>query len=266
MRMSRWVVTVLVAFVALFWIGNDSQIQAEDRSDEPVNVLVFTKTAAFRHGVIPTAQRVMRELGEQHGFNVVVTEDSSIFNDADLGEFDVVAFVITTGTVLSPDQKDAFQRFIWSGGGYVGVHSASDTEYDWPFYGELVGAYFSAHPPGMQVARVIVEDRSHPSTSHLDESFTINDEWYFFRSNPRGKVHVLQRLDRTSHPAVASFHGNDPHGDHPVTWCRLYQGGRAWYTALGHERNTWEDERFQLMLVGGLMWAAGQAEGYCGAP
>lgn len=253
-----------VAMTAVFamWMA---AVLAPAQGAAPVRVLMFTKTAGFRHASIATAWRVMPQVAEEYGFELTVTEDSRLFSDENLAQYDVLAFVLTTGTVLSLEEKQAMERFIQNGGGFVGVHSASDTEYDWPFYGGLVGAYFAGHPPGTQRARVIVEDRAHPSTSHFEEEFFIEDEWYFFRRNPRGAVHVLQRLDRASHPALAGFQGSDPAGDHPLTWCHEYQGGRSWYTAMGHRDEVWEDPRFQQMVAGGILWAAGRVGGDCGA-
>lgn len=255
---------ILVVAVALLSLAPALAL-AQEAGSEPVRVLAFTKTAGFRHASIATAHRVLPELAEEYGFALTVTEDAGVFNDDDLAGYDVVAFVLTTGTVLSPEQKGAMERFIRSGGGYVGIHSASDTEYDWPFYGGLVGAYFAGHPPGTQTARVIVEDGEHPSTSHLEDEWVVEDEWYFFRQNPRERVHVLQRLDRTSHPALATFQGRDPREDHPLTWCHAYQGGRSWYTALGHRDEVWQDAGFQRMIAGGILWAAGRADGDCRA-
>ncbi|MFS8573602.1 MAG: ThuA domain-containing protein, partial [Clostridia bacterium] len=217
----------------------------------------------FRHASIGTAQRVLPELAKEYGFEVTITEDASVFNDDTLAQYDVVAFVLTTGDVLGPAQEAAMERFIRGGGGFVGVHSASDTEYSWPFYGGLVGAYFAGHPPGTQTARVIVEDRAHPSTRHFGDEWIVEDEWYFFQENPRAAARVLQSLDRRSHPALAGFQGRGAGEDHPLTWCQEYHGGRSWYTALGHRDEVWEDPDFQRMIAGGILWAARRAEGDC---
>lgn len=233
---------------------------AQAADDAAFRVLMFTRTGGFRHDSIPVAQQVVRQLAAEHGFHVTVTEDGSLFSDESLAQFDSVMFVNTTGNVLTPGQKEAFERYIAQGGGFVGVHAASDTEYQWPFYGGLVGAYFRAHPPGTQRAEVIVEDPAHPSTAHLGESFVIEDEWYFFDRNPRAGVRVLARLnvDSLGLPGWGA-----PGADHPIVWCHHYEGGRSWYTGLGHRREVWRDARFQQMLLGGILWAAGRAEGSC---
>jgi cytochrome c len=146
----------------------------------------------------------------------------------------------------------------------VGVHAASDTHYEWPWYGELVGAYFDGHPLGTSVATVRNEAPHHPSTRHLGGAFRLRDEWYFFDRNPRSDVQVLLTLDEGSNAVLATYallRGGT--GDHPITWCHAYAGGRSWYTALGHRSAVWRDVRFQEMLLGGTLWAAGRTGGNC---
>jgi len=229
-----------------------------------VRVLMFTKTAGFRHDSIPTAKEVITALAEIHGFELDISEDASVFTEASLRPYDVVMFASTTGEVLATEQQGALEGFIAAGGGFVGVHAASDTLYDWPWYGELVGAYFGGHPPGTSVATLHNEDPAHPSTRHLDETFRLQDEWYFFDRNPRGDVHVLLTLDEGSNALLSAYalvRGGT--GDHPITWCHPYGGGRSWYTGLGHRSAVWRDVRFQEMLLGGVLWAAGRTGGGC---
>ena len=148
--------------------------------------LIFTKTAAFRHTeCIPQGTAKIGQLAGQHNFDVDATEDANQFNDATLARYDAVIFLCTTGDVLNATQQAAFERYIRAGGGYAGIHSASDTEYDWAWYGGLVGAYFKNHP-SIQPARIHVEDRSHPSTAGLPETWVRTDEWYDFGASPRG--------------------------------------------------------------------------------
>ena len=222
-------------------------------------VLVFSKTAGFRHDAIPAAVAAIQQLGAEHGFAVDATEDAAAFTDANLDQYDAVIFALTTGDVLDGAQQAAFERYVRAGGGYVGIHSASDTEYDWPFYGELVGAYFDSHPPGTPTATVEVADRSHPSTSHLPVRWTRVDEWYNFQANPRGRVHVLATLDE------GSYGGGTMGADHPIAWCHDYQGGRSWYTALGHAAASYSEPAFLQHLLGGIQTAAGAAAADCGA-
>jgi cytochrome c len=231
---------------------------------EGMRVLMFTKTAEFRHGSIPTSKEVMTALSKSHGFELDISEDASRFAEGALGSYDVVMFASTTGEVLDTGQQRALEDFIAAGGGFVGVHAASDTLYDWPWYGELVGAYFDGHPLWTSVATLHNEDPGHPSTQHLEGSFQLRGEWYFFDRNPRGNVHVLLTLDEGSNAALSSYaRARGGNGDHPITWCHAYEGGRSWYTGLGHRSAVWRDVRFQEMLLGGTLWAAGRTGGRC---
>jgi type 1 glutamine amidotransferase len=214
-------------------------------------MLVLTRTRGFRHASIPAAREAVAELGREAGLRVVLTEATERFTDRGLRPFRVVVFLLTTGDVLAPSEQRAFERWMARGGGWVGVHSAADTEYDWPYYGGLVGAWFNGHPP-VQRATVVVEDRSDPSTAHLPARWSRTDEWYAFRRNPRADVHVLATLDERSYePGDASMGA-----DHPIAWRRSYRGGRAWYTAMGHTAASYREPRFRRHLLGGIRWAA----------
>lgn len=221
-------------------------------TNAPFKILVFSKTAAFRHDSIPQGIAAIKELGTQHGFAVDTSEDGAAFTDQNLAQYKAVIFLSTTGDVLNDAQQATFERYIRAGGGYVGIHAASDTEYNWPWYGQLVGAYFKDHP-AIQQASVRVEDRSQPSTVHLPELWARTDEWYNFRANPRPQVQVLATLDETSYAG-----GNM--GDHPIAWQHPFDGGRAWYTGGGHTRESFADPAFRLHVLGGIQYAAGVAE------
>ena len=220
--------------------------------------LVFSKTAGFRHASIPDGISALEEMADEHGLEVDATEDAGVFTDESLAAYDVVVFLNTTGDVLDAAQQAAFEAFVEGGGGFVGVHAAADTEYAWPFYGRLVGAYFESHPQ-VQEAVVQVLDRTHPSTEHLPARWTRTDEWYDYRANPRGEVHVLAALD------AASYEGSTMGADHPIAWCHVVEGGRAWYTGGGHTSASFEEPAFRQHLLGGLAWAAGTQPGDCGA-
>ncbi len=230
-----------------------------DGDQADVSVLVFSKTAGFRHDSIPAGIAAVEQLGEDHGFEVTATEDASVFTDSGLEPYDAVVWLSTTGDVLDTDQQAAFERYIQGGGGYAGVHAASDTEYDWPWYGGLVGSYFASHPHN-QDATVDIEDHDHPSTAHLDDSWTRYDEWYNFQDNPRDAVHVLASLDESSYDP-----GNGAMGDHPIVWCQAYDGGRSWYTGMGHTQESYSEPEFVQHLLGGIEYAAGlHGDGVCG--
>jgi type 1 glutamine amidotransferase len=217
-------------------------------------VLVFSKTTGFRHDSIPQGIAAIKALGAAHGFAVDSTEDATRFTDAELARRKVVVFLNTTGDILDDIQKAAFERYIRAGGGFVGIHSASDTEYQWAWYGRLVGAYFASHPE-IQPAMIRIEDAVHPSTTDLPAVWKRTDEWYNFRSNPRGTAHVLVALDE------ASYSGGKMGGDHPIAWCQTIEGGRSWYTAMGHTSESYAEPLFRRHLLGGIESAAGVAGG-----
>lgn len=221
-------------------------------ADPAYEVLVFSKTAGFRHDSIPAGITALGELAAENGFTVDATEDAGVFTTANLARYRAVVFLMTTGDVLDAGQKAAFESYVADGGGYVGVHSAADTEYDWPFYGGLVGAYFSSHPE-IQRVTVRVEDREHPSTAHLPATWVRTDELYDYRTNPRSTVHVLATLDEST------YSGGTMGADHPIAWYRSYEGGRSWYTGLGHTIESYSEPDFRAHLYGGLRYAAGGA-------
>ncbi|MEV1331185.1 ThuA domain-containing protein [Micromonospora costi] len=227
---------------------------------DPFSVLVFSKTAGFRHDSIPTGIAAIQQLGAANGFTVDTTEDGGAFTDANLTKYQAVIWLSTTGDVLDADQQAAFERYIRAGGGYVGIHAASDTEYSWAWYGDLVGAYFASHPANQQ-ATVKVEDHAHPATAELPDRWSRFDEWYNYQSNPRPDVHVLASLDETSYSPGAGAMG----ADHPIAWCQDFDGGRSWYTGGGHTRESYAEPEFLGHLLGGIRTAAGVADADCGA-
>jgi cytochrome c len=240
---------ILTLAVAAALLGGGSAPAASAAPE--FRVLVFTKTAGFRHDSIPTAVEAVSELGGRHGFQVDATENAAVFSESRLQRYDVVVFLLTTGDVLDDRQQAAFQSYIRSGGGIAGVHSASDTEHGWPWYAALVGAYFLRHPP-IQRATVDVVAPRDASTRDLPPRWTRTDEWYTFATNPRGSVRVLATLDETTYAP-----GDGAMGDHPIAWSHLYDGGRAWYTAGGHTQESYAEPLFLDHLLGGILWAAG---------
>jgi type 1 glutamine amidotransferase len=217
----------------------------------PIRVLMITATAGFRHDSISTARQIMASLSASTGeFTLSVTEDLSTISVSSLTAYDVMMFALTSGELaFSSTQKSAIVEFVAGGRGFVGIHSASDTLYDWPDYGRLVGAYFKEHP-WTQQGTIVVENQAHPATLGLGERFTLLEEFYTFRENPRGRVQVLLRLDPVS---VGSA------GDYPLAWVQSFGAGRAYYNALGHFSETWNDQRFQRQLIGAIRWAANRA-------
>ena len=256
-----------------------------------IRALVFHETTGYRHASIPYAIQRITEYGQRHGVEVTADQTSARFTDQGLAPFDVVVWLSTVGGVrgdgplLTGDEWAAFQRYMEGGGGYAGIHAASDCCNESAWYGELLGngARFANHPSGQGgspgclgafpgdfgdtsscfQAVVINEDGRHPSTRRLPERFGISDELYNFQANPRGAVHVLQRLDELSydfqpHPYILSW-GSLMGGDHPITWCQVQDGARVWYTGLGHDAATFADDALMTMIFEGIRWAAGKS-------
>lgn len=215
------------------------------------NILVFSRTKGFRHDSIPEGKKALWKICEERDWAVTFTEDPTWFLGEKLKPFDVIVFLCTTGDILDADQQPVLEKYIQAGGGYVGIHAAADTEYDWPWYGKLVGGYFKSHPK-IQEAKVIIEDLKHPITKHLKTPWTRTDEWYCYTHNPRGKVHILASLD------TKSYEGHTMGDDHPIMWCHEYDGGRAFYTGFGHTKESYEEPDFVKILAEGIEWASGK--------
>lgn len=231
---------------ALILVGISS---CNKRSGKP-RILVFSKTAAFYHESIPTGNKALIKLAEENGFEIDTTTNAEWFNEDSLEKYSAVIFLSTTGDVLNHYQEVAFERYIQAGGGYVGVHAASDTEYDWGWYGRLVGGYFKHHPhPQEAVFHVL--DTLHPATKDLPSTFKYNDEWYNFKKlNPDTKV--LITIDESS------YEGGDHGGQHPMVWYHDFDGGRSFYTAFGHSDASFSDSVNMKILLGGIKYAIGE--------
>ncbi|MBO0939557.1 ThuA domain-containing protein [Fibrella sp. HMF5335] len=221
-------------------------------------VLVFSKTNGFRHESIEPGVVALKTLGAQRGWTVVGTENGAFFNDDYLQKFKVVVWLSTTGDVLTPDQQAAFERFIERGGGYVGIHAACDTEYDWLWYDQLLGTHFRDHSlfPHTPEATLTIEDKTHPSTTGLPATWRHADEWYNFRKNPRTvpNIHVLLNVDEKTYD-VGETKGMG--GDHPISWTHNVGQGRMFYTALGHTAETFTEKNALQHIEGGIVWAGG---------
>jgi type 1 glutamine amidotransferase len=213
------------------------------------HILVFSRTTGYRHASIPTAITAIQVLGSVNNFAVEATEDPTAFTDPNLARFAAVVFLNTSGTVLDSTQHAAFERYVRAGHGFVGVHSASDTEYGWPWYHALLGATFDSHPP-IQQATVVVVDTGQASTRSLPHPWVRTDEWYNFRAPPTA-ISVLAKVEE------ATYAGGTMGAEHPISWQHGFDGGRAWYTAMGHTTCSYSEPAFLGHLVGGIEWAAG---------
>ncbi|HYP13339.1 MAG TPA: ThuA domain-containing protein [Bryobacteraceae bacterium] len=222
-------------------------------------VLFVSHSAGYRHGSIETARDVLQKIGsDSRKFEVTATEDLSLVSAAGLREFDAVFFFTSGELALSSEQKGALLDFVRSGKGFGGAHSATDTLYGWPDYGEMIGGYFDGHP-WTQEARINVEEPEHPFVKHIGNSYRWTEEFYQFRAFSRERVRVLMTLDTTSVDMKAAG-VNRTDGDFPLAWLRPYGQGRVFYTALGHFEETWKDSRFQTTLLQAMLWLTGQAE------
>ncbi|WP_328874576.1 ThuA domain-containing protein [Streptomyces sp. NBC_00287] len=208
-------------------------------------LLVYTRTTDYRHDSIPAAVAALRTLGD---FEIDHSEDPAALTGS-LEPYAAVVFLSTSGEVLTPAGRERLAGYIEAGGGFVGVHAAACTEYEWPYYGELLGARFTRHPR-FQPGRALVEDHDHPATRPLPLVWDFTDEWYDFDVNPRATVRVLLSADETS------YEGGGMGADHPLAWCREQGAGRVFYTALGHAAEAYDDPGFRAHLRGGITWAA----------
>ena len=226
-----------------------------NRPEEP-KVLVFSKTSGFYHESIPDGIQAIIDLGKQNGFLVDTTKNAEMFTEELLKEYNAVIFLSTTGDVLNNSQQAEFERYIQAGGGFVGIHAAADTEYDWNWYGKMVGGYFVDHPgindphPNVQQGDLDVIDKTNPSTSFLPEKWTRTDEWYSYK-NFNSEVNVLITLDENS------YQGGKDMGKHPIAWYHEYDGGRAFYTGGGHTRASYKEELFLKHVLEGIKYAIG---------
>lgn len=219
---------------------------------ERYQVLLFTKSVSypFRHSSISDGVQMFRAMSRKHRFGLTWTDDAAIFDDHDrLRGFDVVVFFQTSGDVLDAGQKEAFQEYIRNGGNFMGIHGATFTMMEWPWYARLVGALHDGHP-GRQTAAVRVEDPHHPSTAHLPPVWIVTDEWYDFRQLS-DEIRVVLSVDEST------YSGGKMPDFHPIAWYQEdFEGARSFYTLLGHPEEVFDDPWFQQHVLGGLWWAA----------
>lgn len=221
-------------------------------------VLLFTKTAGWQHEAVHAGVTAVQELGKLHDFEVFWSADAArVMNDAELSKYQAVVFLLTTGDVLDERQQAAFERYIRRGGGYVGVHSAADTEYGWPWYTKMVGHMFHVHP-AVQTAVLKVERSDFPGMERFAARNLFTDEWYEY-GPARARLHYLLSVDESSYDPNTTWpdrQGKGMGAFHPVAWYQHYDGGRAFYTGLGHLAATYRDPLFLHHLYGGIYWAA----------
>ncbi|MBW2241147.1 MAG: ThuA domain-containing protein [Deltaproteobacteria bacterium] len=230
-------------------------------------ILVFTKTNGFRHEeAIPAGLVLLESIAAERGWSIFHTESSAAFTPEILSRFSATVWHNTSGDTLSPDQREAFKSWLLAGGGFIGLHGAGgDPAYDWPWYvDELLGAQFIGHPmgPQFQEGTLIVEDREHPATRDLPESFSHVEEWYSFDRSPRERgFRILARVEESSYSPELHILWMDEDlrmgDDHPIVWTRCLGKGRTLFSALGHQAAAYEREEMRSLLSGAISWAAG---------
>lgn len=225
--------------------------------DQKINVLVFSKTVGFRHNSISSGLKMLSDLAQERKWILTATENSELFTPDFLKTFDVVVFLNPTMDVFNEQQQKAFESFMAKGKGFVGIHAATDCEYDWAWYGQLTGAYFKTHPRG-QVGTVIFENTDHPSMVPFKgmQTYRTFDEWYSFKENPRAKVHVLARLDETSLDAETLKDDKWKMGDHPLIWYQEIGNSRSFYTVFGHTPEAFQDLKIKEHIGCAVDWVA----------
>ena len=249
MKSLRFLAVALLSFAA-----------AHIASAEQFKVLLFSKTAGWHHESINAAVTAIQQLGKLHDFDVFWTEDANrVINDQELAKYKVVIFLLTTGDIFNDEQQAAFERYIKAGGGWVGIHSGgADTEYDWPWFVKMSGHRFHIHPV-VQTAVIKVEDYNFPGMDRFPKRFLATEEWYEFDPATAGDLHYLLSVDESTYNPEANWGAKSGKGMgkfHPLSWYHAYDGGRAFYTALGHLPATWSDANFLHHVYGGIYWAA----------
>jgi uncharacterized protein len=218
-----------------------------------VNILFLRHSAGFEHSYLPDAEVAFKHIGKANGWGVLTTHRLDRITAENLAKFDVLAFATTGNLAFDDAQKQAILDFVKNGKGFLGVHNATDTCYDWPEYGEMLGGWFKGHPWHQEVG-IVVEDTNHPATKMLGDHFTVKDEIYTFKNYDREKTHVLMRIDNAT---VNLEKGNREDHDYAMGWCHPYGQGRVMYTALGHPDELWHQDWFREHITGCIKWAAG---------
>ena len=216
-----------------------------------INVLMLRHSAGFEHSYLPDAEVAFKQLGIEKNWNVETTHDVTRLTVEKLSTLDLLVFATTGNLPLTNNQKETVIDFVKNGKAFMGVHNATDTGYDWPDYGEMLGGYFNGHPWHQEVG-IIVEDTNHPATRMLNEKFSVTDEIYTFKHWEREKTHVLMRIDNDS---VDLEKGNREDNDYALAWCHEYGDGRVMYTGLGHPDQLWHEKWFRGHILGGMSWA-----------
>jgi type 1 glutamine amidotransferase len=257
LRGNRIHICALLSAIAILSILIPGETAATTTAARKLRVLYITESKGFKHDVLPESEKVMQELAAKYGFEVTVSQEAEkVITAENLKNFDAIMFYTTGELPLSADQKAAFLNFIREGKAFVGVHSATDTFYNWPEYGDLIGGHFNAHPWNQFEATIKVDDSKHPAASHLPAIFKITDEIYTFKQFKPDLVKVIMHLDTTGLDMTKKGLESVDAKGFPIAWWRSYGKGRVFYCALGHRAEVWHDDRFQKIVVNAIKWGA----------
>ena len=238
---------IVLLFINFFLFPFDTDINCLNcSSNNSYSVLVITETKGWVHDSIESGLKLIQNIGNKNNFNVYHSDNSSVITYKNLKEIKTIIFLNTTEEILTDVEQKVMESFIKSGKGFVGVHAAADTEYNWQWYGKLVGAYYRNHPEVMNGKILTI---NHKITNHLDSEWEIEDEWYNF-DYVNYDINILSHLDEDS------YIGGEHPDYHPITWYHEYDGGRSFYTGLGHTKEVYEDERFIKLLEKGILYAS----------
>ena len=249
---------LLLLLISFLMINVACSAQEKQEFDKSINILVFTKTSGYRHASISSGLKMLSDQSKNQNWVITATEDASLLRDDFLSHFDVAVFLNPTGDAICDKGQAAFEKFMKSGKGFVGIHAAADFEYDWEFYGNLVGGYFLSHPPA-QKATVIFENFDHPAMKPFKgmKTYTTVDEWYAYKKNPRPNVNVLARLDEsTIKKGRQDKNEKWRMGDHPLIWWNDKDGIRSFYTVFGHTHEAFQDKLIIEHITNAINWAA----------
>lgn len=230
------------------------------RPPQNFKVLLYTSPDRYHNQALPTAVTQFKRMAEQHFFGLTWTQLSTDLNPDNLKQFAVVVFLFSNARELNAEQIKSLQGFVRGGGGFVGIHASSVDSNQDPWFKQLVGRSFRGHPE-KQTGILDVVDRNFPATLHLPARWLWTDEWYEFDAPLTPGQHVLLKVDESTYAPLEKKQpdgrvkiGMD--GDHPIAWYQEFDGGRSFYTALGHAERYYEDPLFLLHLYGGIYWAA----------
>ena len=223
---------------------------SELNAQQSIDVLVFSKTAGFRHKSIETGQQQFKNWGAKENWNVKISEETSDISNSILKDIEVLVFLNTTLDVLDENSRKSLKKYINNGGGFVGIHSATDTEYNWPWYHQMIGAQFESHPKTQEAKIDVHHSCNHPSINHFEDTFTVKDEWYNFKDEVLSRVNVLLTLDEST------YEGKRMNKNHPIAWYQYYEGGRIFYTGMGHTNEIFHNPMYEKHVIEGVNWAA----------